>query len=51
MNDYYYSLCKECEYLYSCFSRDEIQNIEEDNTENMYLMPDTCLSFYPEVRQ
>lgn len=51
MNDYYYPLCKECEHLYSCFSRDEIQDIEEDNIENMYLMPGTCLSFYPEVRQ
>ena len=45
----YYSECYKCEYLYHCFDRETIKKIKNDDTEDMYLRPDACHSYYPEI--
>lgn len=49
--DYYYSLCKECEYLYHCYGREISQKIMNNDVNDMYLHPDSCNNYYPERRQ
>lgn len=51
MMDYYYDLCKDCEYLYDCFGREMGKRIEKGETVGLYLNPSTCTSYYPEVEQ
>lgn len=51
-DDIYYSQCKECEHLYHCFGREvgcKISESETEEVEGMYLHPDNCRDFYPEV--
>lgn len=49
--DYYYRLCKECEYLYHCCGREVGQKIVNDDVDDMYLHPDSCSDYYPERKQ
>lgn len=49
--DYYYDLCKDCEYLYHCYGRDVGNKIENEDVDDMYLHPSTCVSYYPERKQ
>lgn len=51
MYEEYYRLCKECEYLYHCFAREQAEKIRKNNTEDMYLRPDVCINFYPERKE
>lgn len=51
MYEEYYKLCKECEHLYHCFTREYIKKIKENNTDDMYLRPDACTNFYPERKE
>lgn len=47
----YCRLCKECEYLYHCFGRDIAIKIQNNDVEDIYLNPQNCEDFYPEVKQ
>ncbi len=49
MNEYYYRNCEECEYLYHCFGRCIGEKIKDGDTDDMYLYPDACINFYPEI--
>lgn len=49
--DYYYDLCKDCEYLYHCFGRDTGKKISDGDVDDMCLLAGTCRNFYPELRQ
>jgi hypothetical protein len=51
MNKYYYSICKECEYLYHCFGRETGEKILNDDIDDMYSHPESCKDFYPERKQ
>ena len=44
----YYYLCEYCEFFFHCFdeeTRKKIKNKDED----LYLRPESCKDFYPEV--
>lgn len=47
IKDYYCDLCKCCEYLYDCYSRDVAEKISSDEVDDMYLHPSRCNDFYP----
>ena len=47
----YYDLCKDCEHLYHCFGRDIAEKIENEDVNDMYLRPDNCNDYYPEIKQ
>lgn len=49
MREQYHNWCHECEYLYHCFDRETAEKIKDGNTEDMYLRPESCSSFYPEI--
>lgn len=51
MDDIYFDLCKECEYLYHCFSIEMAEKITSGDTNNMYLHHESCTNFYPERKQ
>lgn len=51
MDEQYYYLCYECEYLYHCFGREMGEKIKDGNTEEIYLRTEACTSFYPERKQ
>lgn len=52
MPDEYYSTCSECEYIHHCFGRDIATQIITNTPDNdMYLRPDKCSNFYPEIKQ
>jgi len=48
---HYFSLCKECEYLYHCYGRKIAEDIQSGKTEDMYQLNDTCVNYYPEIKQ
>lgn len=50
MRGQYYSMCSECEYFYHCFDEEEREKIKEGDS-SMYLRPESCTNFYPEVEQ
>lgn len=45
----YYIQCKECEYLYHCYGREVAEKIQNDDIDDMYLRPDSCRNYYPEI--
>lgn len=46
--DQYHERCKDCEYLYHCFSTETAEAIENDEADEfLYLRPDSCISYYP----
>ena len=51
MSEQYHYLCYECEYLYHCFGREIGEKIKDGDTDDMYLRPESCSSFYPEREQ
>ena len=49
--DYYCILCKDCEYLYHCYGREVGERIVNNDVGDMYLHPDNCNNYYPEIKQ
>lgn len=41
----YYNVCKECEFLYHCYGREIAEQIQNDQTDDMYLRPGVCSDF------
>lgn len=52
MTEIYHDLCKKCEYNYHCFGNElgrKISNDEISESDNMYLSPENCKDFYPQI--
>ena len=49
--DSYCHLCKECEHVYHCFGKDIGRKIQNEEQTDLYLSPDKCNDFYPEITQ
>lgn len=51
MDNVYYNMCSECEYVYHCFGKEIGRKIQNNETDELELSSDHCKDFYPEQRQ